>query len=220
MKDRRMSDDIRHHPSPALLMAYSAGSMPEAFNLILAAHLSLCPECRAQAESYDALGGALLEGETGAGLESSLSATFARIDATPDRVYPRRADSRAGLPTPLHDYVGGDLEAIRWRPVGMGVKQAILRTTREATARLLFIPAGTAMPDHGHRGLEMTLVLQGAFRDESDYFGRGDVETADADVTHTPIADIGADCICLAVTDAPLTFSGLIPRIAQKFLRI
>jgi putative transcriptional regulator len=37
---------------------------------------------------------------------------------------------------------------------------------------------------------------------------------------HTPVADIHEDCICLAVTDAPLTFSGLIPKLAQPFLRI
>ena len=41
------------------------------------------------------------------------------------------------------------------------------------------IPAGTAVPDHGHRGTELTLVLQGAFRDETDRFGPGDVEIAD-----------------------------------------
>ncbi|MEQ8255670.1 MAG: transcriptional regulator, partial [Roseovarius confluentis] len=37
---------------------------------------------------------------------------------------------------------------------------------------------------------------------------------------HTPVAEVGADCICLAVTDAPLRFRGFIPRIAQPFLRI
>lgn len=76
------------------------------------------------------------------------------------------------------------------------------------------------MPDHGHRGIEMTLVLRGAFLDEDERFARGDVEMADSDLEHTPIADIGEDCICLAVTDAPLRFNGLIPRLVQPFLRI
>ena len=124
------------------------------------------------------------------------------------------------LPGPVQDYVGGDLDAIKWRPVGMGVKQAILPTTSDATARLLYIPAGCAMPDHGHKGMELTLVLQGAFQDDDDYFARGDVETADEHLHHTPVAAQGEPCICLAVTDAPLTFKGLIPRIAQPFLRI
>nr|HMS95514.1 ChrR family anti-sigma-E factor [Tabrizicola sp.] len=108
----------------------------------------------------------------------------------------------------------------RWRRVGGGVRQAILPTGRDATARLLVIPAGTAVPDHGHRGTELTLVLQGAFADESARFGRGDVEIADEAVEHTPVALAGEACICLAATDAPLRFLGLIPRLAQPFLRI
>ena len=76
------------------------------------------------------------------------------------------------------------------------------------------------MPDHGHNGMELTLVLQGAFSDEDGYFARGDIEIAHEDVDHMPVADISQDCICLAVTDAPLRFKGLLPRLAQPFLRI
>jgi len=76
------------------------------------------------------------------------------------------------------------------------------------------------MPDHGHRGMELTLVLQGAFKDETDRFGAGDIEVASEDDHHQPVAEEGQDCICLAATDAPLRFNGWIPRIAQPFLRI
>jgi len=100
------------------------------------------------------------------------------------------------------------------------VKQAILPTDGPATARLLYIPAGAAMPDHGHHGTEMTMVLQGAFQDGDDYFARGDVEVADSDLHHTPIADIHEDCICLAVTDAPLRFDGLLQKAVQRWARI
>ena len=124
------------------------------------------------------------------------------------------------FPAPLRDYVGGDLGAVKWRSVGMGVRQAILKTDSGATARLLHIPAGQAVPDHGHCGMELTLVLQGAFRDTEDRFGPGDVEIATEDLEHMPVAEPGADCICLAATDAPLRFNRLIPRIAQPFLRI
>lgn len=210
---------IRHHPDDALLMAYSAGTLPEAVNLILATHVSLCDQCRAAVESFDAIGGALVEEiETAPLSEASLQATLARLQQPEPAAPARRADPV--LPGPLADYVGGSLGAVKWRPVGMGVKQAILPTSAEATARLLFIPAGMAMPDHGHNGLELTLVLQGAFEDEDGYFARGDIESAGQDVQHTPIADISEDCICLAVTDAPLRFKGWLPRLAQPFLKI
>ena len=225
---------IRHHLSDALLMGYSAGQLPEAFNLLVATHISMCDDCRARLESFDALGGALLEDcldtieQAGAApgddrpVEDSLAATMARIRAAGPvlREKPRR-ESRKGLfPAPLAQYVGGDVDAVRWRSVGGGVRQAILRTDGKASARLLRIPGGVSVPDHGHRGTELTLVLQGAFRDEFDRFGPGDVEIATEAEEHTPVAEEGADCICLAATDAPLRFNAALPRLLQPFLRI
>ena len=39
------------------------------------------------------------------------------------------------------------------------------------------------------------------------------------DLDHTRWPSMVEDCICLAVTDAPLKFSGWLPRIAQAFHR-
>jgi putative transcriptional regulator len=216
-----MSENIRHHLNDDLLMAYSAGTLPEAFSLMVASHLSLCDTCRAQAESFDAIGGEILNQSDAAALsDHSLTDTLDLIGG--EHAAPCAIPSRKSgvFPKPLQDYVGGDLDAVRWKSIGMGVKQAILPTSNDATARLLFIPAGTAVPDHGHHGTEMTMVLQGAFQDDDGYFARGDVEIADSDLHHTPVADIHEDCVCLAVADAPLHFDRLLPKIAQRFLRI
>jgi putative transcriptional regulator len=211
---------IHHHLSDPLLMAYSAGELPEAFSLVVATHLSMCDDCRARAGAFEAVGGSMMELCDEVELsDSCLETTIARLCSIPA---PREASkSRNGiLPAPLADYVGGDLAKVKWRPIGMGVRQAILPTDRNASARLLYIPAGQAVPDHGHRGMELTLVLQGAFRDESDRFGPGDVEIATEDLNHTPVAEMGADCICLAATDAPLRFNALMPRLLQPLFRI
>lgn len=212
---------IKHHLSDELLMAYAAADLPEAFNLVIAAHLSLCDECRARSMAFDALGGAVIEDSTCEMDEGSLAACLARIDGMTQMTAPLRPRTDRVLPAPVLDYVGGGLEAVKWRALGMGVRQAILPTgDKGASARLLYIPAGAAMPDHGHRGVELTLVLQGAFRDEADRFGRGDIEIADASVEHTPVAEAGADCICLAATQGALKFNALLPRLAQPFFRI
>jgi len=212
---------IKHHLPDRLLMAYAAGQLPEAFSLLVATHVSLCDECRARLGAFEAVGGALIDGIDAIDIgEAALDAVLARLDELPQatRAEPLRA---AGiLPAPLADYVGGDLSAVRWQRIGGGVRQAILPTARDASARLLYIPAGMAVPDHGHRGLELTLVLQGAFADANDRFDRGDVEIADETLEHMPVALAGEDCICLAATDAPLRFRGLLPRLAQSLFRI
>jgi putative transcriptional regulator len=212
---------IRHHLTDDILMAYSAGQLPEAFNLVVATHVSLCDDCRAALQAYDAIGGSLLEDSVGTAMTAdSLEATLARIAGAPR---PQRAhvpQPKGIFPGPLRDAVGGDLASVRWRPVGMGVRQAILPAQGAATVRLLSIPAGQSVPDHGHGGLEMTLVLQGAFRDQTERFRRGDIEIATEDMEHMPVAEPGQDCICLAATDAPLRFNSMIPRLLQPLFRI
>ena len=209
---------IKHHLTNQLLIGYSAGMLPEAFNLVVATHLSMCDTCRVAAQAYEAIGGSILDAEAQAPLnEDSLASTLAIISKGPIATKPA---VNMDLPNPLGSYIGGNLRDVKWRSVGMGVRQAVLKTSKSATARLLFIPAGAAVPDHGHRGTELTLVLKGAFRDETALFSAGDVEVANEDLNHTPIAEIGEDCICLAATDAPLRFNSWIPRMAQPFLRI
>lgn len=212
---------IKHHLSDQLLMAYSAGDLPEAFNLVVATHVSLCDECRARMAAFDALGGAVLDTSDVAEMsDASLAACLDRIDGLSQATARRPLRGVGVFPAPLADYIGGGVDKVKWRPLGMGVKQALLPTGKDASARLLYIPGGQAVPDHGHRGLELTLVLQGAFRDEKARFGPGDIEIADEATQHTPMAEEGDVCICLAATDAPLRFNAIIPRLAQPFLRI
>lgn len=222
-----MTQTIKHHLTDNIVMAYAAGTLPEAFNLVVATHVSMCDDCRALVAAHEAVGGVVLEDIREMDLsDDALDACFAKIKAGPKdpiqvRAQPAKRNSAPGVfPAPLQDYVGGDLDAVQWRKVGGGVKQAILPTSKDASVRLLYIPAGCEVPDHGHNGTEMTLVLQGAFRDEFARFGAGDVEICDPNVEHTPIAEDGMDCICLAATDAPLKFTGFLPKIAQPFLRI
>lgn len=215
-------DHVNHHLNDNLLMAYAAGNLPEAFGLIVATHISMCDECRARLASFDAVGGTVLDECDAQPMdESSFDAVMAMINGgASDEDEIRLPQSDGPVPAPLADYIGRDFSDVKWRGLGGGVKHAVIKTGGSATARLLHIPAGMQMPDHGHKGLEATLVLQGAFSDEDGRYARGDIEIADEHFDHTPVADEGEDCICLAVTDAPLKFNSWIPRIAQPFLGI
>jgi len=216
---KEMMKPIKHHLTDALLMGYSAGTLPEAFNLVIATHISMCDDCRAALAEYEALGGeVMMSGDAVDMSPDSLAATLALLEQNPSDAPVTVANQ--DLPAPLIDYIGGGLDEVKWKRIGGGVSQMVLKTSETATVRLLKIPGGTAVPDHGHNGTELTLVLKGAFADEEDRFAAGDIEVANEDLTHTPIAEPGMDCICLAATDAPLEFKGFIPRIAQRFINI
>ncbi len=71
--------EIKHHLTDALLMGYSAGSLPEAFNLVVATHISLCDECRARMHEFDAVGGEVMEMTSSDMGDDALAATLALI---------------------------------------------------------------------------------------------------------------------------------------------
>ena len=200
-----------------MLAAFAAGSLPAPFALVVAAHVSLCTQCRAALGAHQAVGGAILETTATQDLSAGLKANvLAQLDAP---AVPEPVHGRWGVfPGPVMAVLEG--APPRWRSLGMGVRQSILAADRQGSARLLFIPPGQAVPDHGHNGLELTLVLQGSFSDSTGHFGVGDLEIADQDLQHIPTADPGAPCICLAATDAPLRFRSLLPRMLQPLFRI
>jgi putative transcriptional regulator len=208
---------ITHHTPDAMLAAYSSGSLPQPYALIVAAHISLCQECRAALGAHQAAGGAVLDSVGEEALSKGLKSNIlAQLD-TP--VAPENTFKRWGVfPGPVMEALKG--KPPRWKPLGMGLRQSILRSEHEGSVRLLYIPPGQPVPDHSHNGLELTLVLQGSFSDNTGQFGVGDLEVADQELEHTPIADTGAPCICLAATDAPLRFNSLIPRLLQPLFRI
>ncbi len=210
---------VKHVLNDQLAMGYAAGALPEAFDIVVAAHLSLSDESRALVSSYEAIGACVMEECDSVELKAdAFTATLDRIKSSD--IVVEKPRPKGVLPEPIQKYLGGDLEKVNWKSLGGGVKQAIIPTNDTAQARLLFIPAGQSVPDHGHRGMELTLVLQGSFADEVDEFARGDLEIANEDLNHQPVASMEADCICIAATDAPLRFNSLLPRLLQPFFKI
>lgn len=210
----------RHHIADDLLIDYAAGSLAEGWSLAVATHLSLCPDCRARLAAAEAVGGQLLETLRLDPAPGAWAAVRARLGAPENAATPPQPQA-AVLPKALRDYIGGDLEAIRWKAIGTAGAQMRLKTADGKTqVRLLKIPAGQPVPEHSHRGRELTVVLFGAFRDGELLFARGDIEDADEETQHIPTAMPEADCICLAVTDAPLRFTSWLVRLVQPVLGI
>ena len=218
--------NMPHHVSDELLMAYEAGNLAEGWSLAVATHLAFCPECRARAHAAAELGGALLaDVESVPMTDDAFDRLFDRIDGEPPVESIARPEAEAArssdVPSPLRDYIGIDLDAVRWKRIGTAGHQAMIPTgDRETSVRLLRIPAGQPVPEHGHRGLELTVVLRGTLVDGDERFGVGEIEEADDELEHQPCAGEGEECICLAVTDAPLKFRSALVRLVQPFLGI
>jgi putative transcriptional regulator len=212
-----------HHPSDTLLLGYAAGTTSEADALAMSTHLTFCPECRARLATAETVGGALLEQMDSASLSPAvLQSVLARLDepAPIAAKHPPRVDAIGGLPRALADYAMRAMAQSGWRMVAPGIRQLALSTAGDAKARILELKPGTVLPEHGHRGTELTILLAGSYTDELGRFARGDMAELDESVVHRPIVDDGPDCIALIVTEAPLKFRGWMARLAQPLIGI
>ena len=212
---------ITHHPGEDLLVSYGAGGIGESWSLAVATHLALCPACRRTVADLEDIGGVLLDDSSPEIMSAgALDRAFAALDAPAASKTAPPAEKSATLPQPLRNYVSGDVDTVPWRSVGGGVRQHIITTSDKAWSRLLLIPPGRPVPEHGHQGRELTLVLSGSFTDQHGAHSRGDMEDVAEDTVHSPTAGPGENCVCLAITDAPIKFTALLPRLIQPFIRI
>jgi putative transcriptional regulator len=214
-----------HHIPAELLLDYAAGSLPLPWSLVVACHLTLCPHCRGELAAAERIGGSLLEqGETRPMRPGAFDAIAGRLgpqEIPAATTVPLRSSGNRLLPAPLREYLP-DPDRIAWRWSGKGLRSHALSVPkpRGGMATLLHVAPGAGLPTHTHGGNEMTLVLSGGFTDEKGAFRRGDVEVADANDEHRPVAMLGEACICLAVTDAPLQFRGRLGWVLNQWARL
>lgn len=211
---------IKHHPDSATLMSFAAGSLGEALSAVVAAHLDLCPRCSAENRRMERIGAAMFEALAPAGMTAAAPATLAaRVAERPSRSAKLDADDDGeyDVPRPLRRLVGGELDRIPWKRIGIGVWHYPLPLSADAKGdlRLLKVAAGQAMPEHGHGGAELTLMLRGSYRDEVGTFRKGDLADLDDDIEHRPVADLEEGCICLIASEEKARFRGLVARLFQ-----
>ncbi|HRD76928.1 MAG TPA: ChrR family anti-sigma-E factor [Hyphomicrobiaceae bacterium] len=209
---------ITHHPDEATLVSYAAATLSEPLAAVVAAHLAMCPRCRSEVADLERLGAALMFADTASPSETPLAPRRRPPDTASFVGKPvQPIDER--LPAPLALAYGLAWDEIPWRRLGPGVwhHKLPLCQPAEGDLRLLRIAPGRAMPEHGHGGSELTLVLEGSYSDVTGSYGRGDVQDVDSGVDHQPIVGKEAECICLIASERPARFKSLIGRLTQPW---
>ena len=176
-----------------LAVAYPSGAVPGG-------------ACRVIAATKHS-GGVLLEGwSRWRWPTSAWDRLLHRLDDDGRRARLRRHRSRPGHEA--HCYPGRcatisrhQLEQLRWRSYGTAAEVELPIRAPGYRTTLIRVRPGRMVPQHTHEGNELTVVLEGAFHDETGHYGRGDLAIADSSVDHRPVADEAEDCLCLAVTE-------------------
>lgn len=220
---------IQHHLDDATIVSFAAGVLPTPIALVVSAHLSLCSACRDRVKTAEAMGSAMLEDEPPVTLSAGcMNNLFERLEAETrsENNVPKLALSNTQddpvLPPQVRKALGVPLSEIKWKRIakGVGLRMIDLGEEDQGKLYLMKIEAGRVLPEHGHGGSEVTLVLSGSYSDRFGQFARGDIADLDDDVEHQPIVDPGAECICLVASEHPARFTGILPRIFQPLIGI
>ncbi len=210
------------HPDLELITEYAAGSLPLAQAACVSIHVNLCRRCQRIAGQLTELGASLF-----AALEpvpvgdSQLNAVLARLDEEKPLEYANRRDRASSTPAILQRLMRGDFSDLNWNNIGSTLRISYLKTgDPDHEFALYHIRAGGRIPEHTHRGTEMTLILEGGFSDANGSYHKGDFLVRRPGDVHAPTALQSEDCICLAVLDAPLKFTDWKFRWMNPFLKL
>ena len=202
------------------LVSHAAGAVSKARSLLIASHVAYHDDLQETLADAEAIGGALLDSTADADVSPAvLDQVLSRLDEVASAAR-SSAPARAGsIPEPLFDYLGCDLDDLKWRFMGPGMSNARLwNGPNDERLWLLRARGGVRVPEHGHNGDEWTLILKGSYQTEFGHFGVGDIDVADESITHQPVIDEDEECICLVMTHGPIRFKSPLARLAQPFI--
>ena len=203
------------------LVDYAAGNLSPAYAAVAECFLDLNEDRRGPVEELERVGGAVLDtADASSGLSVTAVDLLALEDDAP-KVQMQKSLCPDYIPSSLREKFDLDGSGVKWTFLGPGLQKALLwKGDNDDRLWLLKAEPGVAIPNHTHRGPELTLVLKGEFSDGEDVFGVGDVEEADHDLTHVIEISTEETCVCLAATKGRLVFPAPLIKLMQVFIDI
>lgn len=208
---------IKHHPKFELLQSFVNGELPASLSAAIAMHADMCPKCQSHiAALTEQIAEASFETESLDGeiysesidnslnfddMLSEITQSTAVFEAVAHQENQITFNSTSyTLPTTLNNMSFGKASNI-----GKLSRTRVQLDENEIHTSLLHIEPGGGVPQHTHKGFELTLLLEGSFHDEHGDYVKGDFIMLEGEHQHNPVSEKG--CLCFTVANAPLHFT-------------
>lgn len=212
---------INLHPTHQQLKAFVDGDCDPAMSLVISAHVDMCSHCQAAVKrlqedaSTEALSGTSFSPE----FESMLAdiMTLPGAEAVTVTEQPKQIEldgKQFTIPRALRRYVD---HTGSWSKLLGSIWQAPVDLGPIGKANFIYMEKGGRVPEHTHRGNEMTLVLDGEFSDGHSHYDTGDFILMDQRNTHTPFSEADEGCLVFSIVDKPLHFTSGVARLLNPF---
>jgi putative transcriptional regulator len=210
---------IKHHPRYDLIQSFVNGDLPASLSAAVSIHADMCPTCQKQISlltdqiaelSFD--DSSFKTSDDNLVNDYILNMDFEKmiegITQSNDIDVKRAVEIKTVCFKSKHYNL-----PIALNNIGLGKAANIGKLSRsrlqldenEIHTNLLHIEPGGSVPEHTHKGFELTLLLEGSFHDDKGEYVKGDFIMLDGNHTHNPISDTG--CLCYTVANDALHFT-------------
>jgi putative transcriptional regulator len=219
---------IKHHPKFELLQSFVNGELPASLSAGITIHTDMCPACQQivtqlteqlsyasfEEDSFDEF--TVNKPNTVVNTEVSVEAiddfNFEQMIASItdsndiDIIEPKVEKNITfkkkvyALPPVLNNMVLG-----KTANIGKLARARIQLDEDEIHTSLLHIEPGGSVPEHTHKGFELTVLVEGTFSDEKGDYVAGDFIMLDKQHQHHPVSEKG--CLCFTVANDSLHFT-------------
>ncbi|NVK54582.1 MAG: cupin domain-containing protein [Alteromonadaceae bacterium] len=224
---------IKFHPKPELLEQFVSGTLSPAESLMVSAHCDMCQYCQGQVEAqteefaaheleleaiseqYDPQFDVMLANITQQPVAETVYSGGRMAQSNGQAVATIELDGRKfELPKTLHRLVQ---KRGNWSSLVGKLWQAPVELGYEGVANFIYMGKGGSVPEHTHRGSEMTLVIDGEFSDGVNDYDTGDFIYLNGEHTHAPHSNSNEGCLVFSIVDQPLHFTSGIARLLNPF---
>ncbi len=213
---------INYHPTDKQLQQFAEGNISSALALVVSAHCDVCSQCQEKVDDINIELSSVIENirandYVDPAFEKMLASIMhLPIVDTKPVVAPRiELDGRFfDVPRPLQRFVKN---TGNWSHLLGKVWQAPVDLGDAGMANFIYMEKGGRVPEHTHKGTELTLVVDGEFSDGLADYDSGDFIIMDNEHIHSPHSNAVEGCLVFSIVDKPLHFTSGIARLLNPF---
>lgn len=209
------------HPSSDQLIEFSSGTGASALNIAISTHLHYCSACRRSVSENESTAAVIFEQQSEQTLAAdSFENLMARINAEPAQAAVKAKPKPTRFPAVVEKLINSDTESLDWQKPMKNLRVSkILQDECGMILGLHHMKSGGRVPQHTHRGNEISVVIEGGFSDEMGSYGPGDFIHLSTEHNHSPRADADGDCWLLSIVEAPVKLTGPLGWVVNPFLK-
>lgn len=216
---------ISFHPKFIDLQAFSAGNCEPAKALMISAHVDMCPQCQSDCIEIQAqlAKDVFTVQSVSTPLDDDYLGMLSKITDLPVAKTEMTELNNASieldgkffeLPRALKRYAKN---TGNWSKLVGKLWQAPVDLGDIGKANFMYMEKGGRVPEHTHKGTEMTLVIDGQYGDGINEYDCGDFTLLNNQHKHLPHSEADDGCLVFTIVDQPLHFTSGIARLLNPF---